>query len=170
MRIKKDRPDPGRAGRARLETRRALLRRLLGERVVSSQVEVLRLLRDHGHGVTQATASRDLVAIGAAKRAGRGGREGYRLTGAPPAPEAGRDELARLLREFVLGVSHSANLAVVRTSPGAAATVASALDRSPVEGLLGTLAGDDTILIIARNARGGAALASRIERILEGMS
>ena len=155
---------PGRGGREQVESRRALLRRLLAERAVTSQEEVLRLLRDHGHRVTQATASRDLAAIGAEKDDG----ERYRLAGAPPASPPAHDELAQLMREFVLGVGHSANLAVLRTTPGAAATVASALDRAPVEGVLGTLAGDDTVLVVARTARGGAPLCSRFERILGG--
>ena len=159
----------GRAGRAQVEARRALLRRLLAERPVTSQDEVLRLLRQHGHAVTQATASRDLAAIGAEKDA----RERYRVAGAqaPPANGAGGagdDERAELLREFVLAVDHSANLAVLRTTPGSAATVASALDRAPLDGMLATLAGDDTVLVVARSPRGGAPLRSRFERILEG--
>ena len=155
----------GRAGRAQVESRRALLRRLLAERPVTSQDEVLRLLSQHGHAVTQATASRDLAAIGAEKDV----RERYRVAAAPavPAPAAHGD-LAELLREFVLGVDHSANLAILRTTPGAAATVASALDHAPVDGMLATLAGDDTVLVIARTARGGAPLHTRFERILEG--
>ena len=157
----------GRAGRAQVESRRALLRRLLAERPVTSQDEVLRLLRQHGHAVTQATASRDLAAIGAEKDA----RERYRVAGALPANGAGGagdDERAELLREFVLAVDHSANLAVLRTTPGSAATVASALDRAPLDGMLATLAGDDTVLVVARSPRGGAPLRSRFERILEG--
>jgi transcriptional regulator of arginine metabolism len=155
----------GRAGRAQVESRRALLRRLLAERPVTSQDEVLRLLRQHGHAVTQATASRDLAAIGAEKDA----RERYRVAGALPANGAGGDDArAELLREFVLAVDHSANLAVLRTTPGSAATVASALDRAPLDGMLATLAGDDTVLVVARSPRGGAPLRSRFERILEG--
>lgn len=154
----------GRAGRAQVESRRALLRRLLAERPVTSQDEVLRLLRQHGHAVTQATASRDLAAIGAEKD----GQERYRVAAAPPAPAPAAGDLADLLREFVLGVDHSANLAILRTTPGAAATVASALDHAPVDGMLATLAGDDTVLVIARTSRGGAPLHTRFERILEG--
>jgi len=170
MRIKRAARESGRASRERVEARRALLRRLIGEQTVSSQDDVVRLLRAHGHRVTQATASRDLAAIGAEKRADHGGSERYRLASAEREPPAGHAELRRLMREFVLAIGHSANLAVVRTTPGAAATVASALDRAGVEGILGTLAGDDTVLVVARTARGGAPLASRIEHIQEGLS
>ena len=132
---------------------------------MTSQEEVLRLLRRHGHAVTQATASRDLAAIGAAKDV----RERYRVAAALPEPGlSGLAEVADLLREFVLGVDHSANLAILRTTPGSAATVASALDRAPLDGMLATLAGDDTVLVVARTPRGGAPLHSRFERILEG--
>ena len=169
MRIRERAPDAGRAKRSRVEARRALLRRLLADHAVSSQDEVVRLLRAHGHAVTQATASRDLAAIGAEKHVGRSGTERYRPAGVPREPAGGDDELARLMREFVLQIAHSANLALVRTTPGAAQTVASALDRAGVAEILGTVAGDDTVLVVARSARGGAALASRIERIQEGL-
>lgn len=145
-----------------------MLRRLLAERAVRSQAEAARLLARHGHAVTQATVSRDLAALGVRKTVDRSGRERYALAASAARREAHAGELARMLREFVVGVTHSGNLALLRTAPGAAPPVASALDRAATRGVLGTIAGDDTVLVIARGARGGPGLARRLEKIMEG--
>jgi len=117
--------------------------------------------------VTQATLSRDLDELGAVKRRGRSGwvyvvpEEGPH--GEPddssPKPSA---RLQRLLAELLIGADSSGNLAVLRTPPGAAQFLASALDRAGIEGLVGSIAGDDTVFVVARASDGGAALAQRL--------
>ena len=144
---------------------------LLHERVVRSQVELLELLAAEGIGVTQATLSRDLVEVGAERiRAGKhliyavpgeGGDRSVRA--APEAAEVNR-RLASRCQELLVSAAVSSNLIVVRTPPGAASFLASAIDHGKVEGVLGSIAGDDTIMLItsgrAASKRAAAALLS----------
>jgi len=134
---------------------------------IGSQDDAVRLLGRRGYPVSQATVSRDLAAIGAGKRGDPDGEERYVLRRAG-VPETGLDDLARMLREFVVGIDHSGNLALIRTEPGSAGPVASAVDRAAPDGVLGTVAGDDTVLVVARTARGGAGLARRLQQLWEG--
>jgi len=155
------------SGGSRVAARRGLVRRLLDERAVGSQDDLARLLAQRGHRVTQTTVSRDLAALGALKRTDDDGAERYVLPDGPPAP-AGADDLARLLRQFAVDVAASGNLAVVKTLPGSAGPVATALDRAGIEEIVGTVAGDDTVLVVVRGARGGPAVARDLERLLGG--
>jgi transcriptional regulator of arginine metabolism len=150
--------------RSRAAARRLVLRRLIGERSVHSQEELVGLLARHGHRVTQATVSRDLAALGVSKTPRPGGGERYALAGGPAA--AGDGHLLRMLREFVTAIAHSGNVVVLKTPPGAAQPVASALDAAPPRGVLGTVAGDDTILIIAAPAAGGPRVARTLQRLM----
>jgi transcriptional regulator of arginine metabolism len=153
----------------RAEERRALLRRLISGRRLGSQDEVVEQLAQHGHEVTQTTVSRDLAALGAIKVSGRRGSVRYALEAAAASPTRRRaDDLARLMRQFVEGVDHSGNLAVLKTSPGAASPVASAIDRARPGGVLATIAGDDTILVVARPDTDGASVARQLESLMEG--
>jgi transcriptional regulator of arginine metabolism len=144
-----------------MAARRGLLRRLLLERRISSQEEIVDRLARAGHRATQTTVSRDLTALGAVKVVDDGG-ERYTLPD-EPAPAGGLDELTRMLRQFAVEIDASANLAVVKTLPGSAGPVATALDRARLDGILGTVAGDDTVLVVARDPRGGSPLARRLE-------
>jgi transcriptional regulator of arginine metabolism len=133
---------------------------------VRSQAELARLLDAAGLPVTQATLSRDLDELGAVKlRTPDGGLPVYVVPedGAPLTSRAARDttpqRLARLLAELLVSAEASANLVVLRTPPGASNFLASALDRAGLAEVLGTVAGDDTILVIARDPRGGQRLA-----------
>jgi transcriptional regulator of arginine metabolism len=137
-------------------SRRRLIRSLLADHVVGSQVELVALLADHGHDITQATASRDLQAIGAVKNGA-----GYAITGERHAEAA---SLAHALAEFAESIVPSANLVVIHTPPGAAQMLAAALDAAAVDGVVGTVAGDDTILVVAEDALGGVSLAARLEQ------
>jgi transcriptional regulator of arginine metabolism len=134
---------------------------------VHSQTELADLLASDGIQVTQATLSRDLEELGALKiRAHDGGPAVY-LIPEDGNPVLRRSEqptarLGRLLRELLTGTDASANLAVLRTPPGAAQYLASALDRCAFDDIAGTIAGDDTILVVARDATGGAALAAKL--------
>lgn len=149
--------------------RQAQISALLISRPVRSQTELAVLLEsESGITVNQATLSRDLEEIGAAKQRLPGGGVAYVLPPEGPAgepthaAEEPQARLQRLLAELLLATDHSANLAVLRTPPGAAQFLASALDRSGLDSVVGTIAGDDTVLVVARTADGGAALARRL--------
>jgi transcriptional regulator of arginine metabolism len=145
--------------------RHARIVAVLGERQVRSQAELAALLDDAGVRVTQATLSRDLEELGAVKlRTPDGGlpvyvvpEDGSPLT-ARRADDAPPHRLARLVDELLTSAEASANLVVLRTPPGAAHFLASAIDRAGLRDVLGTIAGDDTILVVARDAAGGPAL------------
>jgi len=147
--------------------RHALIAALVRDRPVRSQTELAGQLAEEGVVVTQATLSRDLDELGAVKRRGSGGwvyvvpEEGPdgETDGSSPQPSA---RVQRLLAELLIGVDASGNIAVLRTPPGAAQFLASALDRGGIEGLVGSIAGDDTVLLVARDPAGGAALAQQL--------
>ena len=152
--------------RAHAEARRAVLRRLIAGRAVRSQAEAVRLLKREGYRVTQTTVSRDLAALGAEKAPVDDGDGRYVLAGLPNGT-GGRQKLAGLMRQFVVRIADSGNLALLETTPGAAGPVASAMDLAKLDRVLGTLAGDDTILVVADTAKGGAAVARNLQKILE---
>ena len=142
---------------------------ILAERQVRSQAELAAVLHDEGFSVTQATLSRDLDELGAVKlRSPDGGPPVYVVPedGSPlTARGVGADppqRLARMLGDLLVSAVASANLVVLRTPPGASNFLASALDRAGLPEVLGTIAGDDTILVIARDPTGGAPLAGRL--------
>ena len=120
-----------------------------------------------GHTVSQATVSRDLSAIGAVRESLGGASTIYRLV----ATAAQADELHDRFRQFVHEITSSANIVIVRTPPGGAHAVGVALDdtrdRGRLPEVLGTVAGDDTLLIVTRSARGGSRLARKLESMLE---
>ncbi len=148
--------------------RHARIAALVSARPVRSQGELVRLLASEGVVVTQATLSRDLEELGASKRRTADGTMVYAVPADGPAGESDRSpseppgRLTRLLAELLVGADSSGNLAVLRTPPGGAHLLASALDRAGVDGLVGCIAGDDTVLLVARDIAGGAVLASRI--------
>lgn len=142
---------------------------LIRQRDVRSQTELAELLAAGGISVTQATLSRDLEELGAVKVRGLDGSAPAYLVpddGRPPLREAQQapGRLQRLLRELLTSADSSGNLAVLRTPPGAAQFLASALDRSGLPEVVGTIAGDDTIAVIAREEVGGAELAATLLR------
>ena len=135
--------------------RHARITALIRQRPVRSQTELADLLAAEGMAVTQATLSRDLEEMGAAKvRGADGGPAVYVIPeeGKPPLrpAEQAPARLVRLLRELLTGSDASGNLVVLRTPPGAAQFLASALDRSGLPEVVGTIAGDDTILVVVR--------------------
>jgi len=143
--------------------------RLLANHHVTSQPQLVELLRKEGIRATQATVSRDLEELGAVKVRLPGGDLAYAIPEYEPERLAPQDHLRRVLAEWVAEVSHSQNLVVLRTPPGCAHVVASALDRSGTPGLLGTVAGDDTLLCVAAERTGGAKLAASL-RALAGLA
>ena len=148
----------------RTTSRRWALRAILSEQVVSSQAHLARLLDEQGFRVTQATVSRDLRAVGAVKARLADGTMRYMWDPAPQSSNA-REILAVTLSTYAKSVTASGNLVVVKTPPGAAHVVAAAIDDSDLDGVLGTVAGDDTMLVVADEDTGGRAVAEMIEQI-----
>ena len=142
---------------------------ILGRQSVRSQGELLEILSRSGFDVAQATLSRDLVELGAVKvRQGKAlvyavpGQGGDRTARVAPGLEEVSSRLRRQCEELLVTAQASANLVVVRTPSGAANYLASAIDHADEPDILGTIAGDDTIMIITRGTRHSRALASRL--------
>ena len=135
---------------------------ILEREAITSQSQLVELLAAEGIVATQATVSRDLEELGAVKVRVPGGDLVYAIPELPTARIAPEDHLRRVLGDWVVEVAHSANLVVVRTPPGSAHVVGSALDRAGLEGVVGTVAGDDTILVVAAETMGGEELAKRL--------
>lgn len=142
--------------------RQQTIARLIQKHAVTNQGQLVDLLAGDGITATQATVSRDLEDLGAVKVRVPGGDTVYAIPEYEPYRLAPEDQLRRVMGEWVADVRHSANLVVLRTPPGCAHVVASALDRSGMEGLLGTVAGDDTLLCVADETVSGAELAAAL--------
>src|SRR5690606_9872520 len=139
--------------------RQALIRRLLQASDFRSQGELALALEEQGHVVTQATLSRDLVDIGAVKVRRADGAMAYVPGDALEPHENTDDRLTRLCTELLFSADGSANRAVLRTPSGAAQYLAMAIDGHDDSAIVGTVAGDDTVLVVARDPAGGLALA-----------
>ena len=151
--------------------RQARIRELIDGHTVTSQSHLAALLAEDGVDVTQATLSRDLEELGAVKLRGADGAPATYVLPPENAPlrpaqaDATPARLARMLGDLLTGAEGSANLAVLRTPPGAAQFLASALDKVALPDVLGTIAGDDTLLVVAREPDGGPALADRFRAL-----
>ena len=145
-------------------TRRRLIRKLIAKDTVASQAHLVELLAAQGFPVTQATVSRDLDALGAIKVRDEEGLVHY--TNAPSASVLSEAEtrLRKAVNDFVEEIAVSGDIVVLRTPPGAAHLVAGAVDRAQMQGVLGTVAGDDTLMIVASPESGGSAVAAKIEQ------
>lgn len=141
--------------------RQKLIVELLQHAPAASQDDLRKLLAREGFRVTQATLSRDIHELGLVKS-----NEGYTLPGSSAAAEVGSPKAARIVPEFVLGVHEAQNLVVVKTSLGSAQPVAAALDAEAWPEMLGSVAGDDTVLIITKSNRAAHALALRFRELL----
>lgn len=135
---------------------------LVSQQPVTSQSQLVELLAGAGIEATQATVSRDLDEIGAVKVRAAGGDPVYAVPELPKERVAPEEHLRRVLGDWVVEVASSANLVVVRTPPGSAHVVASALDRAALADIVGTVAGDDTIMVVAAERVGGTKLARRL--------
>lgn len=147
--------------------RQARILEILVSTRVSSQIQLSKLLQDEGIEITQATLSRDLDELGAKKvRPNDGGRAYYTVHSDAEALDAlhtgPREKLRRMIEELVVSVDHSANMAVLRTPPGAAQYLASYIDRVGLEQVVGCIAGDDTIFVLARDPLSGSDLAEQL--------
>lgn len=144
--------------------RQATISRLIGDHKVTNQPQLIALLAQHGIEATQATVSRDLDDIGAVKVRVPGGDTVYAIPEFEPNRLAPVDQLRRVMGEWVAEVASSGNIVVLRTPPGCAHVVASALDRSRIDGLLGTVAGDDTLMCVSATSD-GSALADQLKEL-----
>ena len=136
--------------------------RLLEDQAVSSQAQLVELLAADGVVATQATVSRDLEDLGAVKVRIPGGAMAYAIPEHAKDRTAPDDHLRRVMGEFVVDVAHSGNLVVLRTPPGSAHVIGSALDRAGLPDVLGTVAGDDTLVLVCSEQTGGADVASTL--------
>jgi transcriptional regulator of arginine metabolism len=138
------------------------IERILERNAVTSQSMVVDLLAAEGVVATQATVSRDLEELGAIKIRTGMGESVYAVPEQPKDRIAPEDHLRRVMGEWVVEASHSANLVVLRTPPGSAHVVGSAIDRAGLPEVLGTVAGDDTVLVVATERTGGAKVAKHL--------
>ena len=141
---------------------------LLQEHPVTSQPQLVDLLAVEGFTATQATVSRDLEDLGAVKVRVPGGESVYAIPELPADHFAPESQLRRVMGEWVVDVVSSANLVVLRTPPGSAHVVASALDRTGLPEVAGTVGGDDTVLVVAVDGTTGTDLACNL-RALAGL-
>ena len=158
--------------------RHARIGELLTRKQVRSQGELAKLLAAAGVQVTQATLSRDLDELGAVKLRAADGSLVYSLPGEggeriPKTRPAGIDyqvpsaRLARVAQEVLVSAEGSANLAILRTPPGCANFLASAIDHAEWPSILGTVAGDDTVMLVTRDPTGGTEVASALLKLAD---
>jgi len=136
--------------------------RLLEDQAVSSQAQLVELLAADGIVATQATVSRDLEELGAVKVRIPGGAMAYAIPEHAKEGRAPDDHLRRVMGEFVVDVAWSGNIVVLRSPPGSAHVVGSALDRAGLPEVLGTVAGDDTILVVCAEGAAGGDVAAQL--------
>ena len=146
--------------------RRSLVIKLVDDELIHSQSDLVRELNRLGHSVTQATASRDLEELGAVRGKDNSGVFRYQFVNTPD------NNRSKGLSDLIISIDSSGNLAVIKTPTGAAQFLAGILDRATKGGKLnstiGTIAGDDTVLIVSKSATGGAALAREITKLSKG--
>jgi transcriptional regulator of arginine metabolism len=145
-----------------MKTRRqAIILELIDREGLHSQELLRRRLRQRGFEATQATISRDIKELGLVKRSGDGA---YQRPGVDtPNPETALTALERAVATFLRNVERVQQLVVIRTGRGQAQALAEAIDRAQLPEEVGSIAGDDTILVIARGARAAAALVKRLK-------
>jgi transcriptional regulator of arginine metabolism len=154
--------------------RRDLIIQIIRNTAVASQSDLVDMLRERGIEVTQATVSRDLDELGAVKTVAPDGRSLYAVPAEGGEDRLQADELedlnARLIRvaeDTMVSIAHSGNLVVLRTPPGAAQYLASAFDHSHLQDVIGTIAGDDTILLVVGEHSSGQAVADRLQQLIK---
>jgi transcriptional regulator of arginine metabolism len=146
--------------------RQGAIMRLVRERQLSTQAELADALRDAGIDVVQTTVSRDIAQLGLVKVRNADGRLVYALPGAEDLDRL--NELAADLRRWALAVTPATNLVIVQTPAGFASPLAEAIDRAQLADVAGTIAGENTIFIAAREGITGAKLAAQLSHQLEG--
>ena len=147
--------------------RQGIILRLIRERAISTQSELAEALREQGHEVVQTTVSRDIQELGLVKVRNGHGRLVY---GAPGTPDADRlRDLEFAFRRWALGVEANEHLVLVFTPPGFASALSQAIDQTVHPHVLGTVAGENTILVIPRAGVSAPQLRDELrEHLLEG--
>lgn len=140
---------------------------IVGRCRVQTQGELSRLLREKGYRITQATVSRDIKELGLVKLVAPDGGQRYVLPPGDPDNRA-RTRLERVLQETVTSVESTGNLLVIKSLPGSAQMVASVLDTAEWPEIMGTIAGDDTLLVITRDAQTMDRLRARLAEKMGG--
>ncbi|MFM7463775.1 MAG: arginine repressor [Actinomycetota bacterium] len=138
--------------------RKRMIAEAIASDLIHSQADVVKTLRRHGIRVTQATASRDLEELGAVRGKGLDGRMVYQLPKTPPV----------LLGERTLEIKSNGQMLVVKTAPGAAHLVASRIDSATIQGVMGTIAGDDTIFVALEKASISGRVSESIVELVDG--
>lgn len=143
-------------------TRHKIIKEIVSTRPVATQEELAKALLERGVNITQATVSRDIAEIPLQKvRTGAGLVYDWRGAAGEPA-----SRLARMMRDFVVSVTRSENLVLLRTAAGLAAPVAICVDEAQLALVLGTIAGDDTILVVAKDKAAGARVRDELAKML----
>lgn len=141
--------------------RRSRIEQIISRSTITSQEQLRTALAQEGLEVTQATLSRDLADLGAVKRADAHGVMAYTVPDSARGTNGERPDhrLGRMLADVLVSADHSGNIVVLRTPPGAAQYLASAVDAGGWDSIIGTVAGDDTVLLVTKDPRGGADVA-----------
>lgn len=153
---------PTKLGKAQ---RQHLVAKLIEQHVVQNQAQLVELLAAENVLATQATVSRDLEDLGAIKVRVPGGEPAYAIPALPKEQLAPEDHLRRVFGDWVVEVDYSANLVVLRTPPGSAHVVGSALDRAGLPEVIGTVAGDDTLIVVVAEGLSGADVAAKLSEL-----
>jgi transcriptional regulator of arginine metabolism len=140
--------------------RQQLVLELIEREAIHSQEQLLKRLHAKGVDATQATVSRDIKELGLVKRAADGA---YARNGAPPGPSSAAEPLRRAIVTYLVSAEQVENLLVLRTPPSQAQPLGSAIDLAELSDIAGTVAGDDTVLVIARTPAGGRQVLRRFE-------
>ena len=148
--------------------RQAEILRIIGEQDIETQEQMLDQLRKCGIRATQATISRDIKELNLIKQPGEGGSYHYVASAVRPAKQALAGRLQNIFKEGVTSCDVAQNIVVVKTMPGLAPAAGAALDGMDLDGLVGSLAGDDTAILIMRTNQVAEELAQAIESMLEG--
>ena len=147
--------------------RQAEILRIIGERDIETQEQMLDQLERRGIRATQATISRDIKELNLVKQPGAGGSYRYVVSAARPPQRAAAGRLQNIFKEGVTSCDVAQNIVVVQSMPGLAPGAGAALDAMELEGLVGSLAGDDTVILIMRTAQAAEGLTREIESMLE---
>ncbi|MCL5076996.1 MAG: arginine repressor [Actinobacteria bacterium] len=139
--------------------------KILENNLVTSQAQLVELLGAEGIVATQATVSRDLEELGAIKVRVSGGESVYAVPELPKDQSVPEDHLKRVMSDWVVEITFSSVIVLLRTPPGCAHVVASALDRSQMSEIIGTVGGDDTVMVIASEKVGGQLVADKLSRL-----
>lgn len=146
--------------------RQHVIEELIVNKQISSQNEILKLLKNKGFAITQTTLSRDLDEINAVKKLSNNGKNVYiikkKSVDKLQSSKDIRNKMEKSLTEFVISVDSSANLAIIHTPAGAAQYVASLIDQAAIEKVIATIAGDNTVLVVTKGLDDGKKVASQI--------